>query len=263
MQNIITYAAERAAEYFTYKRYRDGSRLNKSHRLRERRSVANVYTCLGDLYFRRAYRMTYETFWTLHDELKDGIKNAFNEAAKIRMRLMRRHRRLTRRGNNKNPIPPPPPNGKIDTSVRLACAIRYFAGGSPYDIITIFGISHSEMFNSVWYVVDAINKKKKFDIKYPESHHDQQKIADGLRAVSAVGFDCCAGAIDGILIWILRPTLDDAKAVGVDQQKFMCGRKHKFGLNCQAVSDVRGRILDISITCGGASSDIIAFEHSD
>jgi len=41
------------------------------------------------------------------------------------------------------------------------------------------------------------------------------------------------------------------------------GRKGKFGLNCQAVSDVRGRILDLSIGLPGASSDCIAFEGSD
>ncbi len=42
-----------------------------------------------------------------------------------------------------------------------------------------------------------------------------------------------------------------------------CGRKRKFGLNCQAVSNVRGRILDLSIGLPGASSDCIAFEGSD
>jgi hypothetical protein len=53
------------------------------------------------------------------------------------------------------------------------------------------------------------------------------------KAVSEVDFDfyVCAGAIDGILIWTLKPTLEDAKAVGVDQMQFMCGRKHKYGLN--------------------------------
>ena len=34
-------------------------------------------------------------------------------------------------------------------------------------------------------------------------------------------------------------------------------------MNCQAVSDCRGRILDISIKYGGASSDCLAFEASD
>ena len=34
-------------------------------------------------------------------------------------------------------------------------------------------------------------------------------------------------------------------------------------MNCQAVSDCRGRILDISIKYGGTSSDCLAFEASD
>ena len=46
------------------------------------------------------------------------------------------------------------------------------------------------------------------------------------------------------------------------QKKFLCGQKGKFGLNCQAISDVRGRILDISIVYGGALSDCLAFEGS-
>ncbi len=43
----------------------------------------------------------------------------------------------------------------------------------------------------------------------------------------------------------------------------MCGWKHKFGLNCRADSDCRGRILDISIKYGGALSDCLAFEASE
>jgi hypothetical protein len=41
----------------------------------------------------------------------------------------------------------------------------------------------------------------------------------------------------------------------------MCGRKKKYGLNCQAVSNVQGRILDISILYPGSTSDILAFEE--
>jgi hypothetical protein len=33
------------------------------------------------------------------------------------------------------------PNGPIDPDVRLACAIRWFAGGSFYDIMTTYGVS--------------------------------------------------------------------------------------------------------------------------
>ena len=60
----------------------------------------------------------------------------------------------------------------------------------------------------------------------------------------------------------MKPTLEDAKRAGVDQQKFFCGRKNKYGLNCQAVCDARGRFLDVSIVYGGSSSDLLAFEKS-
>ena len=52
----------------------------------------------------------------------------------------------------------------------------------------------------------------------------------------------------------MKPVLD---------RKNSCGRKNKFRLNCQAVSDCHGRILNISIIYGGSSSDCLAFEGSD
>ena len=46
----------------------------------------------------------------------------------------------------------------------------------------------------------------------------------------------------------------------VNSGKFFCGCKHKFGLNCQAVCDARGRFMDISIVFPGSTSDCLAFE---
>ncbi len=62
---------------------------------------------------------------------------------------------------------------------------------------------------------------------------------------------------------MLKPSAEEAERAGVGRKKFLCGRKGKFGLNCQAVSDVHGRILDICITYGGSSSDLLAHESSD
>eukprot|EP00970_Alexandrium_tamarense_P010348 scaffold2093_cov141-Alexandrium_tamarense.AAC.1 len=50
-------------------------------------------------------------------------------------------------------------------------ALRYYAGGSAYDIMSSYGISHSELFESVWYVVDAVNAS--FNIEYPRNHSRQ------------------------------------------------------------------------------------------
>jgi hypothetical protein len=144
----------------------------------------------------------------------------------------------------------------------LACALRYFAGGSPYDIMAKYGISHASVLESIWVVVEAVNSYDEFVIEYPASETAQLKIAREFQNVSEVQFSNCAGAIDGILIWIIKPLEEDAINAGCGRRKFFCGRKGKFGLNCQAVSDVRGRILDLSIGLPGASSDCIAFEGS-
>lgn len=115
---------------------------------------------------------------------------------------------------------------------------------------------------SIWYVVEAINRLPQFAIKYPSDHSKQLAIAAEFREKSQVGFSGCAGAIDGVLVWIHKPSLTDSLLSTCDPGKFYCSRKSKFGLNCQAVSDARGRILDISIKCPGSASDLFAFENS-
>ena len=56
-------------------------------------------------------------------------------------------------------------NGQISPDVQLAFALRWFAGGLPYDIMTTYGISHTDTIYSVWYVVDAINRHPNFAIQ--------------------------------------------------------------------------------------------------
>jgi hypothetical protein len=129
-----------------------------------------------------------------------------------------------------------------------------------YDIMTTYGIGHTDTMNSVWYVVDAIKRHPRFEISYPADHAKQRSIAQGIGNVSAVNFGCCAGAIDGILIWIHKLSPKECDNSGFSAGKFLCGRKKNFGLNCQAVCDARGRILDISMIFPGSISDVLAFE---
>lgn len=81
--------------------------------------------------------------------------------------------------------------------------------------------------------------------------------------MSTPGVNKCTCTIDAILIWIVKHSLKAATAAGIGQRKFLCGQKHKFGLNCQAVSNYRGCILDISGKHGGSSFDLLAFKASD
>ena len=199
--------------------------------------------------------MTIDAFWRLHSLLLPHIRTA----------IIGKRKDYQSKGGREGGgyVLPPILNGPITTSICLGAALRYFAGGSAYDIMYVFGISYTEVLLSMWIIVEAINNCPQFDISYPESVEEQRKIAAGFEAASAPGIQNCAGAIDGLLIWMLKPSLKEASRSGIDQKKFLCGRKHKFGLNCQAVSDCRGRILDISIKYGGTSSDCLAFEASD
>ncbi len=60
-------------------------------------------------------------------------------------------------------------NGPISTSIQLACALRYFAGGLPYDIMAKYGISEPSVRESIWAVVEAVNSHDEFIIEYPDS----------------------------------------------------------------------------------------------
>jgi hypothetical protein len=78
-------------------------------RRRRRMQVDDVYQQLGPKLFCQAYRMTYTSFKRLHQKLRLRILDGLSQRPGGDYRFV--------------------PNGKITTSVRLACALRYFAGG--------------------------------------------------------------------------------------------------------------------------------------
>ena len=219
-------------------------------------SVAKVHSTMGPQIFHQAFHITLDSFWCLYSILLPHICTAA--------------RRMTRRDyqdkggrEGGNYVLPPIPNGLISPSIHLGAALHQFAGGSPYDIVCHFGIGYTEVLSSVWIFVEAINECPQFNIAYPDSLEEERKIEAGFEVASTPGIPNCAGAIDGILIWMLKPSLKEVTHTSIDQKKYLCGQKYKLGLNCQAITDCQGRILDISIKCGGVSSDCLAFEVSD
>ncbi len=166
-------------------RNQGGSAPGRTFRRRYRRSVQVIYEELGDVYFRWAYRLKYSTFMSLATELRLYIIAASHQKGTAWY----------------------VPNGRTSPDVWLACSTRWFAGGSTYDIMTTYGIGHCDTINSCWYVLDAINRHPRHDIAYPADHNKQRSIAEGSYDVSsAAGFGCCAGVVDGILIWIHTPS---------------------------------------------------------
>lgn len=118
------------------------------------------------------------------------------------------------------------------------------------------------MLETLQYVVEAINNLDQFNILYPFCHLKHMTVAKGFQKASTVGFNACAGAIDGLFIWINKPSLAELRCVGIDQQELFCGKKNKCGLSCQAVCAVSNCFLEMSITYCGALFDLLTFEDS-
>ena len=176
---------------------------------RERRSISSMFQELGPMYTRRSYRMDSISFWALHKKLRPHLKGRIRPASSS---SKKKHRNAA-------------VNGIIPSPTRLSIALRYFAGGSSYDISLTHGVSHTEVFNSVWLVVQAVNKCSELDIKFPSDHAKQREIATGFASKSAACFEMCAGAIDGILIWIEKPSVKDCERAGCGPNKFFCEKK--------------------------------------
>jgi hypothetical protein len=71
------------------------------------------------------------------------------------------------------------PNGCIDHTVRVSIALRYLARGQAMDIALVHGVSHVEVFDSIWLVVDAINQHPELSINFSVSHDEQLQLANG------------------------------------------------------------------------------------
>jgi len=110
-------------------------------------------------------------------------------------------------------------NGSIAGELRLSVALRHFAGGRPEDVSMVHGISRSEVFNGIWKAVDAVNKCPELAFKCPESHVEQQLIADGFKGKSFPSFSVCVGAIDCMLVWIEKPNAEQCRISQVGEKK--------------------------------------------
>jgi hypothetical protein len=201
---------------------------------------------LAPIYARRAYHMDTDSFLALHRLLCPHLKGRVRPASL----------------QSKKKFCTGAVNGIIPSTIRLSIALRYFSGRSSYDISLTHGVSHTEVYKSVWLIVDTINTCKKLNIEFPSDHVRQREIAEGFAKKSAAFFKMCVGEIDGIMIWIEQPRVKECVFAGCGPKKFFCGRKQKFGLNMQATCDANGRFLDVSICHPGATSDFLAFSMS-
>ena len=101
-------------------------------RKRVRRHVQSIFDEHGSYYQRRAYRMPAEDFWYLLELIKPFMKCGKLQNTNPKKR------------NKQNSSV----NGVIPCSIRLSCALQYFAGGAVYDIAIAHGVSNTRAESS-------------------------------------------------------------------------------------------------------------------
>ena len=187
-----TLAKQKTLLYVLYFAYQLFYKINKNARIirlppiqRERRHVNDLFDELGPYYLKRAYRMERSDFWALHKIIYSKMKY-----------------KIVAPDNKGVPGVPQTngaPNGIIPSSLRLSAAIRYFAGGSVYDIALSHGIGIKDVYKSAWRVVDAINQTKKLNIVFPETKEEQKRLLLIAKEQSKAGFNV-VGFTDRMLV---------------------------------------------------------------
>ena len=197
---------------------------------------------LSDNLFRRIYRMSRQSFYKLHEMLEPKLNEIF----------------FPKGGGKRKP-------GKcsylIDTKTRLSIALRFFAGADPVDLMQIHDVGLVSVYYSVWCVIDAINQTDELKYSFP-AEAEQEVIAAGFKRKSGAGFSNVIGAIDGLVICTLMPSLIICRMLNCGQKSFRCHRKDKFGLNMQAICDHMLRFTWVEIKWPAATSDYLAWVTS-
>jgi hypothetical protein len=146
----------------------------------------------------------------------------------------------------------------ITTKIRLIIVLRYFAGGSVYNIMLVHGVSLQSVYNSIWGVVDVINVTAKLKYQVPD-HEQQREIAAGFCAQSEAGFDSVVGAIDGLVVCTIMLTLSECKHMNCGQANFRCHQKDKYGLNLQAICEHNLKFWGVEMKWSAATSNYMAW----
>ncbi len=240
MHNLLVLAGAYASMR-NHKRSKKRAKPGRSVRARTRKSMFQIHEELGEDLLRRAFRMHFETFLRLYNSIK------------IELFEVLMYNFWCNRG----------PNGRVHPSIILGIALRMFAGADPLDLITSFGVSKAVVHAAVDHVIRAVCMSKSLKIAFPREHQERLRIAKEFEVIFDAKFRSCVGAIDGMLVWISKPSEKECRRIGVGSGKFYCGRKKKFGLNLQATVTSSRKFIGLSIKYPGSTSDFMAFENSD
>ena len=179
--------------------------------------------------FQKEYRMSLEAFETLRGHLWVKLKRKTNRNTLIR---------------------------EISVEMIIGTGLRYLAGGKLNDIRHIFKTSQAEAYNSVNCFIAAVLTTSDLAIRLASTPVEWDMINKGFAAKSSNSVMMgCVGALDGYLQKINAPWFSEV----ANQRAYFSGHYESFGLNCQAVCDIRLKFLFFGVIAPGQSNDNAAF----
>lgn len=147
---------------------------------------------------------------------------------------------------------------KIKTkTIYLSATLRFLAGSRMLDISHMYGLSESYIYRKFHDTIALIAHH--FKITQQENFESPvflKENAYNFRLKSSRGvLQGCVGAVDGLVIHIEKPRVEDPLA-------FFTTRYKKFGVNVQAVCDAKRKFCFLSVKYGAATHDSKALELS-
>jgi len=136
-------------------------------------------------------------------------------------------------------------------------ALRWLSGGAMVDIADMHGVAECTFYVYLWETLDAIDRC--LALGFPrEDVAALSELEAGFAAFSGGVFKGCVGAVDGIVIKIVKPKLADCP----NPRAYYC-RKGFFAITVQAIVDSRCKFLWMSTDCAGSCHDATAFACSE
>ena len=153
------------------------------------------------------------------------------------------------------PLLPAGPDA-LPVNVQLSACLRFLAGGSYLDICWSHGIARATLYAVVERVLPALDRIDALNLRFPIN--DLSWLATKARGFQA-RFDNplygCVGALDGLAVRIVRPSVPNSQAY--------FNRKGFFAIVLQAMCDADYRFTYASCRAAGSTHDSLAFSMSD
>lgn len=149
-------------------------------------------------------------------------------------------------------------NGVIEPEVRVAIVVRIMSGASSLDLVLIWHVARSTIFQIFHDTSSILVENLTFD-GFPSSPSECERLANGFSVSRAVinPLYGCVGCLDGIAIRIRKPRKQDCL-----NPAHYYHRKGFYAIPVQAICDSNYRFLFFSAKCAGPTHDSVAFSVS-